>query len=282
MADTGAVTEARAPVTNGPGEARGGRGDGLYWVVLLACVTVVVVFDVLNVVDERARVGRPISFWEPAVWEVSSALVLLALAPAVLWLIRRTLLAGPLSWRSFAPHLPAAVAFSFVHVAAMGLLRTAAYQLADARYPAFGPLSNWPYELRKDLIVYAVLAATYWVWRRLFAQPAEPGASAEPPVLEVRDGARRHLIPIADIAWVEAAGNYVEVHVAAKSVLHRAPLSRIEQELAGAGLVRIHRSRLVNRAQVAEIESKPSGDFDVVLRDGARLAGSRRYRAGLG
>jgi hypothetical protein len=176
----------------------------------------------------------------------------------------------------------AAIAVSFLHVLAMGVLRWAVYALVGSRYAPLGPLWDWPYELRKDLIIYVVLVATYWVWRR-FSTPA-PASAAEgaAPVLEVRDGARRHLIPIADIGWIEAAGNYVEVHTAAKSVLHRTPLTRIEQDLAAAGLVRIHRSRLVNRAQVAEIETKPSGDFEVVLRDGRRIAGSRRYRAGLG
>ncbi|WP_309605928.1 LytTR family DNA-binding domain-containing protein [Phenylobacterium sp.] len=45
-----------------------------------------------------------------------------------------------------------------------------------------------------------------------------------------------------------------------------------------AGFVRIHRSRLVRRDAVATVESRPTGDFRVRLRDGRELAGSRRYR----
>lgn len=258
----------------------GGRSERVFWLMMLAAMAVIVVFDVLNVAHERAEVGRPVPLWEPAVWELSSVAVILAMVPAILWLSRRTLLRAGFDWRRIAVHVPAALAFSFVHVAAMGAIRWAAYRLFGSTYDPFGPLSEWPYELRKDLLVYAAIAGLYWLWNRVQIAPAP--AAAGPAVLEVRDGARRRLIPLADIRWLEAAGNYVEVHAGGTAVLHRAPLSRMEQDLAAAGLVRIHRSRLVGRAHVAEIETKPSGDFEVLLRDGTRLAGSRRYRAGLG
>lgn len=83
---------------------------------------------------------------------------------------------------------------------------------------------------------------------------------------------------LADVAWVEAAGNYVELHRQGEAVLHRASLTAMAQRLERAGFVRIHRSRLVRRDAIAEVVSKTSGDFVVRLRDGRELAGSRRYR----
>lgn len=260
----------------------GARREGRFWLVMLVIVAVVVVFDVLNVAHDLAEVGAPVPLWEPAVWEGSSVAVILAMVPAVLWLTRRTLLSPGAGWRRIALHLPVALAFSLIHVTAMGAIRGVVYRLSGARYDPLGPLAEWPYELRKDLLVYAAIVGLYWLWKRAPASAAEPMAAAAPAVLEVRDGARRHLIPLADIGWLEAAGNYVEVHAGSKTVLHRAPLGRLEQELVPVGFVRIHRSRLVSRAQIAEIATRPSGDFEVVLRDGARLAGSRRYRLGLG
>jgi DNA-binding LytR/AlgR family response regulator len=85
-------------------------------------------------------------------------------------------------------------------------------------------------------------------------------------------------VPLADVQWVEAAGNYVELHRGGAPVLHRASLSEMERRLSAAGFVRIHRSRLVRRDAIAAVESKPAGDFVVRLRDGPELAGSRRYR----
>jgi DNA-binding LytR/AlgR family response regulator len=52
----------------------------------------------------------------------------------------------------------------------------------------------------------------------------------------------------------------------------------MERSLEGAGFVRIHRSRLVRRAAITQVESKPSGDYVVRLSDGRELSGSRRYR----
>jgi DNA-binding LytR/AlgR family response regulator len=97
-------------------------------------------------------------------------------------------------------------------------------------------------------------------------------------VIEVRDGARRHFVPLVDVVWVEAAGNYVELHRGGAGLLHRASLSEMQRRLQSAGFVLIHRSRLVRREAVAAVESKPTGDFVVRLRDGRELAGSRRYR----
>lgn len=85
-------------------------------------------------------------------------------------------------------------------------------------------------------------------------------------------------MPLNDVVWVEAAGNYVELHRGGGGLLHRASLSEMERRLHSAGFVRIHRSRLVRREAVAAVESKSTGDFVVRLRDGRELAGSRRYR----
>ena len=175
-----------------------------------------------------------------------------------------------------AAHLAGAIAVSLVHVALMGALRSAIYAVLGDRYDPLGPLASWPYELRKDLLTYAIVVSAYVGWRLLRQSAIEP--QAPPGGLEVRDGARRHFVRLEDVAWIEAAGNYVELHRGAGPILHRAPLSQLERELAGAGFVRIHRSRLVRRSAVAQVDSKPSGDFVVRLTDGRELAGSRRYR----
>jgi DNA-binding LytR/AlgR family response regulator len=142
-------------------------------------------------------------------------------------------------------------------------------------YAPLSPLGDFLYEFRKDLLVYFAVVAIYTVWLRL--TPARPLEGADDSI-EVRDGARRHFVPLTEVAWIEAAGNYVELHRGATPILHRAPLSQMERRLQGAGFVRIHRSRLVRRAAIAEVESKPSGDYVVRLADGRELAGSRRYR----
>lgn len=254
----------------------GARRDALFLLIVVAIGFAIATVSALTVIDDRARMGRPIPLWEPVVWETTSVAVLVLLTPGLLAVTRRW---PPLRrpWRVVVPlHLAAAVIFSLLHVLGMGVLRWAIYEAVGGDYPPFDPLANFAYEFRKDLLIYIAIVGTYAVWLRL-TEP-RPQAHGGPATLEVRDGARRFFLPLAEILWVEAAGNYVELHRADGSVLHRAPLAEMERQLAGAGFVRIHRSRLVRRSAVARADSKPSGDFTVQLADGRELAGSRRYR----
>lgn len=179
--------------------------------------------------------------------------------------------------RAAAVHLAGLLAFALVHITAMGVLRWAVYAALGDYYAPLAPLGDFLYEFRKDALCYAGFISLYVLWRQRAravagADPAEPGS------IEVRDGARRHFVPLAEVAWIEAAGNYVELHRGPTPILHRAPLSEMERQLQGAGFIRIHRSRLVRRAAVVAVESKSSGDYLVRLADGRELAGSRRYR----
>jgi hypothetical protein len=251
------------------------RWDAIFLMVFGAVGCAIAVVDAFSVTHDRAEAGRPVAFWEPLVWELTSVAVLTALAPAIMAFTRRyTPLVRP--WRRVIPaHLVGAVVYSLIHVTAMGVLRWAVYALVGAFYAPLSPLGDFVYEFRKDVLVYFAAVAIYVVWLRLAPSPSQ---AAPADAIEVRDGARRHFVPLDEVAWIEAAGNYVELHRGATPILHRAPLSAMERRLQGAGFVRIHRSRLVRRSAVAQVESKPSGDYVVRLMDGRELAGSRRYR----
>lgn len=132
--------------------------------------------------------------------------------------------------------------------------------LLGAAIDAFDGLG---FEVTRRLPAAGVTVALLAVLARF--RPADSGAApAELP------------LPAARIAWVSAAGNYVELHGAGRPVLVRTPLSRIAELLAGHDFVRIHRSTLVNRSRIARV--RPS---DVVLDDGTSLKTGARYRAQL-
>ncbi|MGA0604828.1 LytTR family DNA-binding domain-containing protein [Phenylobacterium sp. VNQ135] len=253
----------------------GRRRDALFVAGVLVIGAAIAIVDALSVTHDLSQAGRPIPLWEPLVWEFTSVTMLVMLTPLVQVLTRRaTPMQSP--WRLAIPlHLAGALVFSLAHVTGMGVLRWAIYLGVDQVYQPFGPLSEFLYEFRKDILVYVALVGLYALWMRL-----APGrtTSAAAAVLEVKDGARRIFVPVAEIVIVEAAGNYVELHRVGQPVLHRASLADMERELAGAGFVRIHRSRLVRRDAVSRVESRSSGDFLVRLSDGREVAGSRRYR----
>jgi hypothetical protein len=259
------------------GPPPGKPGDDLLFTGIgVTVMAVFLTFNAMNVYHEHMEAGLPLHPWEPAVWEGSSGLYFLAISRVILPLARRV---WPLD-RPIAPklaiHLAAAVAVSLLHVVAVGVMRWGAYRLLHEDYEALGPLGDWPYELRKDLLAYTGIVGLYVIWR--LARRADPAGETSREVLEVRDGARRHFVPLTEVVWIEAAGNYVELHRGGAGLLHRASLSEMERRLQTAGFVRIHRSRLVRREAVEAVESKPTGDFVVRLRDGRELAGSRRYR----
>jgi two-component system LytT family response regulator len=98
--------------------------------------------------------------------------------------------------------------------------------------------------------------------------------------INVRSVGRIEQILVADILWVESAGNYVELHLAGRTVLHRITLNRIEQLLAPADFLRVHRSAIVRRSEIARLDTV--GDsYRLTLRCGATVAVSERYLGGL-
>ena len=160
-------------------------------------------------------------------------------------------------------------------------MREAAYWAVGARYGFFddGVAITLVYEWRKDVLVYAAIAATYFWFQRQAEQPPpeRPGDDR----IEIRDGGGAIFLAPRDILWVEAAGNYVEFHTAARMHLVRGTLAAWETQLTARSFVRVHRSRLLNRAYIGALAPTPSGDLQITLTDGRTLAGSRRYRAAL-
>jgi len=81
-----------------------------------------------------------------------------------------------------------------------------------------------------------------------------------------------------EIAWIEAAGNYVTIHAGEKTYLLRKTMARIALDLDPEKFLRIHRSAIVNIACIKELESVFNGEYLVILQDRTRLTMSRTYR----
>lgn len=92
---------------------------------------------------------------------------------------------------------------------------------------------------------------------------------------------RDFLVATADIEWIQAAGNDVNLHLRGHDYPLRSTMAAIEAKLYPAVLVHIHRSYLVNLGQVQAIEPVDSGDARVHLRDATVLPCSRSHLAGL-
>jgi two-component system, LytTR family, response regulator len=96
-----------------------------------------------------------------------------------------------------------------------------------------------------------------------------------------RAGPRLRLVPVDEIDYVSADGNYVQIHVGPRSFLVREALSGLESRLGAARFVRIHRGLLVRVDRIEEVEPLFHGEYLVILRGGVRLTSGRSYRARL-
>jgi len=93
--------------------------------------------------------------------------------------------------------------------------------------------------------------------------------------LFVRTGASIVPVPVADIAWFEADGDYVVAHTATSRHLVHLSLNRLEERLDGARFTRIHRTHIVNLDHVKAFRRQPPGRLVAELADGTRLPVSR-------
>jgi two-component system LytT family response regulator len=96
--------------------------------------------------------------------------------------------------------------------------------------------------------------------------------------LAVKSGGKVLLVRIDEIDWVEAADNYVNLHVGADSHLHRETMTALEARLPADKFMRISRSTMVNIERIKELQPMFHGEYSVILRNGTRLTLSRRYR----
>jgi two-component system LytT family response regulator len=96
--------------------------------------------------------------------------------------------------------------------------------------------------------------------------------------LMIRTDGRLYFVRIDDIDWIEAAGNYVKLHVGRETHLMRETMLGIEKMLDPTRFLRIHRSAIVNLDRVREMQPWFSGEYTVILRDGTQLRLSRVYR----
>jgi two-component system LytT family response regulator len=104
-------------------------------------------------------------------------------------------------------------------------------------------------------------------------------AAPRPPRrVAVRSGQRIVVIDWAEVDWIEAADNYVTLHVGRTQYLLRSTLTALESSLDAHQFVRIHRSAMVQVDRVKELVSETHGDFSIRLRDGSALTLSRTFR----
>jgi hypothetical protein len=238
----------------------------------------------VEVANEASR-GNPISFDRALGVEGSSHLAIAVLLPVLYWLHRRWPIAA--GWRNVSIHVLAVVPFSVAHTLGIAALRPLWFNGILGESYAFPiTLDRLTYEFAKDVVNYALLSAAVVALRHLMQRStvAAPmvvanNSIALPERFAVRKrGGSEVVVEVADIDWIEAAGNYAVLHVGGDTFEIRSSLAKLESELDPKRFVRVHKSHVVNIARVAEVTPWISGDWRIRMQDGAEVNLSRRYR----
>lgn len=109
---------------------------------------------------------------------------------------------------------------------------------------------------------------------------AELKQAARPPGqwperIVVKDGARVHIIPVAQLEYAEAQDDYLALHSGGKRYLKQQTISSLEESLDPAKFVRVHRSFVINLERVSKIEPYRKDSRLAILASGAQVPVSR-------
>jgi two-component system LytT family response regulator len=126
--------------------------------------------------------------------------------------------------------------------------------------------------------------------RRDLETPAAASSALQETMVQVRKGAqfaerlvvntagRVVFVKVADIDWLEAAGNYVTIHAGREKFMFRETLRNLCERLDPAKFVRLHRSSVVNVERLRELLPWSRGEQVAVLHDGTQLPIGRAFR----
>ena len=86
------------------------------------------------------------------------------------------------------------------------------------------------------------------------------------------------IVPVEDIEWIDAEGDYVKLYTSEKHYLLREKISVLEGKLDATKFIRIHRSTIVRIERIRELRPMVNGDHIVILHNGKQFSLSRKFR----
>lgn len=104
-------------------------------------------------------------------------------------------------------------------------------------------------------------------------------------ILAIKDAGEVSRVPVKDIIWIDAAGDYMCVHACnnlksnnENTHILRKTMKQLEEHLDPKLFIRNHRSTIVNKDYIEKFCSQASGEYLLVLKNGKELKVSRSYK----
>lgn len=263
----------------------------IFMVVAYFLVNTTILATSIVMENMRGGINPDYEIWQPFALEYSSGLVILLLIPAVVWLVNRYPPKLDAVVRTLLIYLAASVVFSLAHVSGMTLTRELIWWLYDVDF-VFGNLwYELLYEYRKDLLTFLsiviVIKAYKFTLKHLMGEAAMVPEQQNETTQEISDRllvkklGSEFIIRIDDIEWLEASGNYVNLHIGNRIYPLRSTLSSFVEKISDRGFARIHRSHAVKLDEIQSMTPLATGDSEIMLRNGKILNLSRRYKESL-
>lgn len=109
-------------------------------------------------------------------------------------------------------------------------------------------------------------------------QPLDKTAAGPASALAVRKGREIVRVPLADIDWIDAAGDYMCVHASGETHILRGTMKSLEDALDPAVFQRVHRSTIVNLSRIERLRPHINGEYFLILSGGHEIKLSRTFR----
>ncbi|ALO34991.1 two-component system response regulator [Colwellia sp. MT41] len=105
-------------------------------------------------------------------------------------------------------------------------------------------------------------------------------------ILAIKDAGEVNRVPVKDILWIDAAGDYMCVHtletkqniLQENTYILRKTMKELELCLDPKQFIRNHRSTIVNKNVIQKFCSQVNGEYFLVLKNGKELKVSRSYK----
>jgi two-component system LytT family response regulator len=87
----------------------------------------------------------------------------------------------------------------------------------------------------------------------------------------VRTNNRLTFVPVEEVDWIEAAGNYVVLHTGGTTHILRQKMRELQAQLPPETFLRVSRSAIINLRRVKGLQAVTPGENVAILIDGQRI-----------
>lgn len=97
-------------------------------------------------------------------------------------------------------------------------------------------------------------------------------------VIVIKEKGREYRVPVKDILFIRAEGNYLIIQTKPRHYLLRMTMNMVETDLDPAVFVRVHRSYMVNMAHVRNTRYSGNNEFLFTMSNGQHVLSGRSYK----